>query len=199
MILGDKKLDNDYFNLISKIESNHNPKAKNPNSTASGRFQFIRSTWEGLGYKWADVFNDDLQWQAIRKFTEQNANILRANGCAINFATLYGAHFLGASGFLRIMRADPKAGIDSVTSAAQRKANPTILKGTVADFCEWLRKKTGDSVYKRYTKSGWVDGHGIEVPPGDELGEEKGGVNIGAILVAFVIAAAFIIYHMMLG
>jgi hypothetical protein len=31
-----------YTALISKIESNDNPKAKNPLSTASGRFQFIK-------------------------------------------------------------------------------------------------------------------------------------------------------------
>ena len=140
----------EYIRLLSKIESGDNPNAKAKTSSASGRFQFIKSTWEGLGYKWADVFNDKLQYEAVEKFTNQNARILLDAGCAINFATLYGAHFLGVSGFLKIMRATPTTPITQVTTPAQRKANPTILKGTVKDFTDWLFKKTGDVYTTRY-------------------------------------------------
>lgn len=141
----------DYIKLLSKIESADNPNAKAKTSSASGRFQFIKSTWTGLGYAWKDVFNDKLQYEAAEKFTNQNAEGLRKAGCAINFATLYGAHFLGLAGFLKIMRAAPSTPIANVTTAAQRKANPTILKGTVKDFTDWLARKTGHdyrSVYK---------------------------------------------------
>lgn len=141
----------EYIKLLSKIESADNPNAKAKTSSASGRFQFIKSTWTGLGYAWKDVFNDKLQYEAAEKFTNQNAEGLRKAGCAINFATLYGAHFLGLAGFLKIMRAAPSTPIANVTTAAQRKANPTILKGTVKDFTDWLARKTGHdyrSVYK---------------------------------------------------
>ena len=140
----------EYYAKISKIESADNPKAKAKTSSASGRFQFIKSTWEGLGYDWKDVFNDKLQYQAIEKFTRQNAAQLIAAGCAVNHATLYGAHFLGTSGFLRVMRGQPKASIATVTSEGQRSANPTILNGTVRDFTDWLKRKTGDDYTKRY-------------------------------------------------
>ena len=42
---------------ISFCESGHNPLAKNSNSSASGLFQFINSTWEN--YCHGDVFNAD--------------------------------------------------------------------------------------------------------------------------------------------
>lgn len=156
----------DYIRLLSKIESSDNPNAKASTSSASGRFQFIKSTWERLGYNWADRFNDKLQYEAAEKFTNENAKGLKAAGCAINFATLYGSHFLGLAGFLKIMRAaGPQTPIEAVTTAAQRKANPTILKGTVGDFGDWLRRKTGDDYTKRYTDSGFVSGPDVVLPP----------------------------------
>ena len=186
----------DYIKLLSKIESSDNPNAKAPTSSASGRFQFIKSTWEGLGYKWADVFNDTLQYEAAERFTNQNAKVLKDAGCAINFATLYGAHFLGVSGFLKIMRGTPNTPIADVTTAAQRKANPSILSAklpdgqvrTINDFTNWLRRKTGDDYTKRYTDSGFVSGPGVVLPPEPA---PKSKFNFGAVLfIIFVLAAA---------
>lgn len=139
-----------YYAIIAKIESGNNPMAKNSKSTASGLYQPIKSTWISFGFAWKDVFNVDKQNEFIRKFTAANAAVLNKSGCAVNFATLYGAHFLGASGLLQVMRGNPGDSITTVTSAAQRKANPTILNGTIGDFCAWLKKKTGDDVSRRY-------------------------------------------------
>lgn len=174
-----------YITQLSKIESGDNPLAKAKSSTASGRFQFIKSTWEGLGYNWKDVFNDKLQYEAIVKFTNQNVKILQDAGCAINFATLYGAHFLGAAGFLRIMRASPTTPIEQVTSEAQRKANPSILKGTVKDFTDWLKSKTGHDYTMRLDTD--VPAYPIEV----EMPAKKSNfffvviILIAAVLFAF--------------
>lgn len=51
---------------IAACESNNIATAKNPNSSASGRFQFIRSSWEHYGraywggdFNTKDVFNFD--------------------------------------------------------------------------------------------------------------------------------------------
>lgn len=185
---------NEYIRLISKIESSDNPNAKAKTSSASGRFQFIKSTWEGLGYNWKDVFNDKLQYEAIEKFTNQNARGLKQAGCAINFATLYGSHFLGLAGFLRIMRAaGPQTPIEAVTEPAQRKANPTILRGTVADFGAWLKRKTGDEYTKRYEPA--QPSPEVVLPPLPEI-KAPSKINFGAILfVCFVllIVAAFVV------
>jgi hypothetical protein len=161
----------EYYALVAKVESNNNPKAKNPNSSASGLYQPIKGTWESYGFDWADRWDVGKQNAFIRVFTAHNAKQLVAAGCAVNFATLYGAHFLGPGGLLKVMRGIPVNSIATVTSAAQRKANPSILNGTVKDFCDWLEKKTGDSVYKRYTKGGFVSGPGAVVPPGEAPGD----------------------------
>lgn len=193
------KYADDYIALLSKIESNDNPNAKAKTSSASGRFQFIKSTWEGLGYDWKDVFNDKLQYEAAEKFTNQNARALQQAGCAINFATLYGSHFLGLAGFLKIMRAaGPGTPIEAVTTAAQRKANPTILKGTVGDFGAWLKRKTGDDYTKRYSETGWTSGDGVIVPPAPET--PKGGINVGAVIfIIFALAVAGAITYFLGG
>lgn len=149
----DKELE--YYALIRKIESGGNDLAKNPLSTASGRYQPIKSTWTAYGLPWSQVFDVALQERFIRSFTADNARALMKSGCAVNFATLYGAHFLGANGLLKTMRGKPSDSITTVTTTAQRKANPSILGSskTVKDFCDWLERKTGDSVYKRYTNA----------------------------------------------
>lgn len=42
---------------IAICESSNDPNAKNPNGTASGRFQFIHSSWVYYGHKlWGDNF-----------------------------------------------------------------------------------------------------------------------------------------------
>jgi len=185
----------EYIKLLSKIESSDNPKAKAPTSSASGRFQFIKGTWEGLGYNWKDVFNDKLQYEAAEKFTNQNARGLQQAGCAINFATLYGSHFLGLAGFLKIMRAaGPNTPIEAVTTPAQRKANPTILKGTVADFGAWLKRKTGDEYTKRYTDGGWVSGPDVVVPPVPEVKKSSGLGGVVFVVIILAIAAAVVFF-----
>lgn len=206
----------EYYKKISKIESGDNPKAKNPLSSASGRFQFIKSTWTGLGYPWAKVFDDKMQWEAIEKFTRKNAEQLIAAGCAVNHATLYGSHFLGVAGFLRVMRGMPDASITTVTSEAQRRANPSILGATInsgaatrprtiKDFTDWLKRKTGDDYTKRYTAGGWVSGPDVEVPPEDQpiivepyIPPRKSNfaaLSFFGLVVVSAIAIYFIFFH----
>lgn len=187
----------EYYAKISKIESDDNPRAKAKTSSASGRFQFIKSTWEGLGYDWANVFNDKLQYEAIEKFTRQNANALVKAGCAVNHATLYGSHFLGTAGFLRVMRGLPDASIATVTSEAQRKANPSILKGTIRDFTDWLKRKTGDDYTKRYAESGIVQPADPIVLEPLEQNKVDRNWNVGLlaiILIAVVVVGAYFIF-----
>lgn len=41
-----------FLRCVSRHESRHDPLAQNPRSTASGKYQFIDSTWVGVA-KWA--------------------------------------------------------------------------------------------------------------------------------------------------
>lgn len=42
----------EFLSCVASRESNHNPRAKNPNSTAAGTYQFLTATWQGNA-KWA--------------------------------------------------------------------------------------------------------------------------------------------------
>lgn len=190
----------EYYKLLAKIESNNNPKAKAKTSSASGLYQPIKSTWESYGYDWADVFDVKLQNEFIERFTRDNANVLINAGCAVNFATLYGAHFLGPSGILKVMRGTPTTPITAVTGEVQRKANPSILSAKLKDgqprlvkhFTDWLKAKTGDDYTKRYTTNGWVSGPGVQVPPEAVIVHEdepvgRKSMSLAGKLVGFLI------------
>lgn len=144
-----------YYETLARIESNNRPFARAATSTASGLYQFTRSTWEALGGTWgnnpARAFgglrpSEAEQRQRVEQLTQQNARTLSQAGIPINAATLYAAHFLGSTGARRALAASPNTPIDQVTTDAQRRANPSILRGTVGDFFNWLQGKTGAEV-----------------------------------------------------
>jgi hypothetical protein len=143
----------DYWPMLSKIESNDRLHIKASSSSASGLYQFIKATWIGEGGKWGPdpklafggLFpSANEQLARARTFTEKNAKFLRQNGIPINKASLYAAHFFGAGMAAKVIKADVGARADLIAGDAATKANPSILKGkTVGEFLTWLHKKTG--------------------------------------------------------
>lgn len=132
-----------YLEKIKASESGGNKYAKNPYGSASGYFQFIKSTWEGLGYNWNDRFDTNLQYEAAIKFTNNNANYLRKNlGIEPTHADLYGAHFLGAAGYKNLYKTADDRPISDVMSQKEINDNPFVKGKTVGFVKEWLRKKT---------------------------------------------------------
>lgn len=137
------QIDDSYYTILAQIESGGNPNAKNPYSSGSGLYQFLKDTWTGLGYAWKDVFNVDLQNQAIRKLTERNANVLSKAGVTINNETLYAAHFLGAGGASEVLSSSPDTKLSDVLSnwSGIANANGFSYNMTVSGFADWLKKK----------------------------------------------------------
>ena len=144
----------DYWPMLSKIESNDRPYVKAATSSASGLYQFIRSTWIGEGGRWGDDMSKafggltpspEEQLQRVKTFTAKNAMYLKAKGVPINRASLYAAHFFGPVTAAQVIMADVKARADLIAGEAAAKANPSILKNkTVGQFLTWLHKKTGE-------------------------------------------------------
>jgi hypothetical protein len=144
----------DYWPMLSKIESGDRPYVKAGSSSASGLYQFIKSTWIGEGGKWGSDMSQafgglrpsvEEQLQRARTFTEKNAEHLRRIGVPINKASLYAAHFFGAGTAAKVIKADVDARADHIAGRAATDANPSILRGkTVGQFLTWLHKKTGD-------------------------------------------------------
>jgi hypothetical protein len=144
----------DYWPMLSRIESGDRPYIKAKTSSASGLYQFIRSTWIGEGGQWGQDMSQafgglrpsvEEQLSRAKTFTEKNAAYLRSRNIPINRASLYAAHFLGALTAAKVIGADVGERADWLAGPQATKANPSILKGkTVGQFLSWLHKKTGE-------------------------------------------------------
>ena len=141
-----------YWPLLSKIESGDRPYIKASTSSASGLYQFIRSTWIAEGGQWGPDMSKafgglkpsvEEQLKRAKSFTEKNANVLRKAGIPVNNASLYAAHFLGAGTAVKALEGAVTDRIAEHVGLAAIQANPSILKGTVGDFLTWLQRKTG--------------------------------------------------------
>ncbi len=144
----------DYWPMLSKIESNDRPYVKAGTSSASGLYQFIRSTWIGEGGQWGTDMSQafgglrpsaEEQLARAKSFTGKNAAYLKSKGIPINRASLYAAHFFGPLTAAQVIGADVNARADLIAGSAATRANPSILRGkTVGQFLTWLHNKTGE-------------------------------------------------------
>lgn len=144
----------DYWPMLSRIESADRPYVKAGSSSASGLYQFIRSTWIGEGGQWGTDMSQafgglrptvDEQLARAKSFTGKNAAYLKSKGIPINRASLYAAHFFGPVTAAQVIGADVNARADLIAGKAATTANPSILRGqTVGQFLAWLHKKTGE-------------------------------------------------------
>lgn len=141
-----------YYAAIRQAESGGNDAAKNPKSSATGRYQFTQGTWDGLveAYPNAGLTKDGRtdpaqQERAIRLFTAQNEAALAKAGIAGTNGNLYAAHFLGAEGAADVLRADDGAALTDLLPAEVISANPFLKGMTVAGFKSWAAEKGGGS------------------------------------------------------
>lgn len=147
------QIPDDYWPMLSRIESADRPFVKAASSSASGLYQFIKSTWIGEGGKWGPDMSKafgglfppaEEQLARAKTFTGKNAAFLAGKGIPINKASLYAAHFFGAGTAAKVIGADVNERADLIAGPAATQANPSILKGkTVGQFLAWLNKKTG--------------------------------------------------------
>ena len=152
-----------YWPMLSKIESNDRIDAQAPTSSASGLYQFIKSSWIGEGGAWGPTLRPafgglkpsaEEQLRRVKTFTAKNAEYLKKQNIPINRASLYAAHFFGMVTAARVIGADVKADASAIAGPAATKANPSILTrktpsgktrgATVGEFLSWLEKKTGE-------------------------------------------------------
>lgn len=167
--VADGAIPDDYWPMLSRIESGDRPYVKASTSSASGLYQFIRSTWIGEGGKWGKnaAGKDDLtrafgglkpssaeQLARAKTFTAKSAAYLREAGIPINKASLYAAHFLGRVTAAAVIGAEPDDDAAAMAGPAATKANQSVFRrqnpdeswrnATVGEFLTWLHKKTGE-------------------------------------------------------
>ncbi|MDO4642527.1 MAG: hypothetical protein Q4A74_01650 [Cardiobacteriaceae bacterium] len=152
---------------LFSAESGGNATAKNKNTSAYGKAQFIKGTWDLFGKSpigqsirgtlalgsaaWYELRSDPrIAEIATEWYFDYNKKQLEKAGVPWNDATAYLSHFAGAAGAIAIYKAPPnmsagealqKAGIKGWKEKVEK--NPTILKGTTADVMAIMAKKMG--------------------------------------------------------
>lgn len=156
----------DYLATTRAKESGGNDLAKNPTSTATGRYQFTGGTWAGLARKYPELgltsagrTDPAQQERAMQAFTRDNANALTAAGVPITPGNLYVSHFLGEAGgprFIRGALSNPDAPATAFVTPQAAAANRTIFFNR-----DGTPKRAGDVYAERTSRYG---NGSVEVP-----------------------------------
>lgn len=138
---------------IAEIESSFNPRAKNPNSSAGGLFQFIDGTAKDYGL--IDRFDPDQAADAAARLARDNAGHLRkVLGRDPTAGELYLAHQQGAGGAAKLLANANKRAVDIVGADAVR-LNGGNAKTTAGQFANlWIRKAGGAKAVSGKTSYG---------------------------------------------
>ncbi len=139
-----------YLQKLAQVESGGNPNATNPNSTASGPYQFTDATWRDMVMKYGKQTGIRIQDKADPAKQSVMAKLLTDDNAAAltkilkrppTDSDLYVAHFLGIDGAKRLMLnyASAKPATDFFPAAA--KSNRTI-------FYDRGRPRTPKQVYQ---------------------------------------------------
>lgn len=139
-----------YFSAIRSAESGGSDTAKNPTSSATGRYQFTTGTWGDVAQAHPELgltpdgrLDPTQQEKAIRAFTADNANVLSGAGIPTTGGNLYAAHFLGATGAKNVLAQADNSPVSAHVSPEVVKANPFLAGMNVGQFKQWAAKHGG--------------------------------------------------------
>jgi hypothetical protein len=149
-----------FIDKMVKVESGGRADAKNPNSTATGLAQFTEGTWLATIKKFKPSLlreygergvlelrkDAKIALEMARNLTGENKKALDRAELPTNDTTLYLAHFLGAEGAKRLLKAPVGTPVEMVLSKQQINANKSVLAGKKAeDVLYWAQRKMADS------------------------------------------------------
>jgi hypothetical protein len=148
-------VDSDIMLTMAQKESSLNPNARSRNSSASGLYQFIDSTWVDMVKKYGKKYGIDLRTPKTDpiansllagEYFKENINQLRAATDDVGVLEVYLAHLLGPAGAKKLLKASDETVVANILPSAA-SSNPSILgKGmTVLDSKALIKKTLDDS------------------------------------------------------
>lgn len=143
-------------------ESGGNLAAKAATSSATGKYQFLESTWNDLAKETGvppiiegqpdPRLTEAFQDQQFAAYTKRSTDALKAAGLTVDDTNLYLSHFLGQQGaieFLQGLKASPDAPATAFVSAEAATANRAVFfkkngqPKTAQELYSWAAKKMG--------------------------------------------------------
>lgn len=122
-------------------------------SSAKGLFQFIDSTWRGLGGRPGEQFIPEKNAELGAKYVRQNIDTLREKlGRDPSYGEVYAAHHFGPGVHRMLTSANPNARIESGLSTFNdndqvrriMRQNPNLRGKTVREVLDSLNQKAGN-------------------------------------------------------
>lgn len=140
-----------FLDHMRQAESGGDASATNPNSSATGAYQFTSPTWTALMRQHpdlgltADGRTDPAQSQAAAKqLATDNLAYMLAHGVQNpTEGQAYLAHFAGAPTATSLVQADPNTPISQIMSPKQIAANPFLRSMTAGQVQDWAAQKMG--------------------------------------------------------
>jgi hypothetical protein len=146
-----------FLDRLMMAESGGRQDAKNPSSSALGAFQFIQGTFLDIVQRnWPEVAQGKSQTQLLELrtdptvsrnaaliYTRESAAFLAARGIALSAANLRLAFFVGPSGAMKVLTAQPDEPLTNVLGRGAIAANPFLNSLTVSQLIERASREAG--------------------------------------------------------
>jgi hypothetical protein len=123
----------------------------NETTSASGPFQFIKGTWEGLSKRNPDLgltnrYDPEQQARGIPRFTKENLDLMQgALGRRVSGGEAYLAHFLGTGDAPRVVKASDDTPVQQIVQPSSYAANPSVFGKyrTAGELRAWADRVSG--------------------------------------------------------
>jgi hypothetical protein len=126
---------------LAMAESGGDDAAKNPMSSATGRYQFTDGTWKDLTRRHPELeltpngrTDPAQQERAKAAFDQDNAKVLQTAGYDPDPGNLNLAHRFGAAGATKVLGADPGAPLASIEPPGVMAVNPDLSGATAGSI-----------------------------------------------------------------
>lgn len=157
-----------YYDRLASIESGGDPNARNPKSSAKGKYQWLDATAKqyGITAPLGTAERAAQEESAIRQFTADNASVLqRSLGREPTPGELYLAHQQGATGASKLL-GNPQAPAISLVGLDAVRNNRGNDKMTAQDFADQWISQFDKNLYgdagKDKLEGGWIDPNSVE-------------------------------------